>query len=164
MSHHLSKCINFRLPGNESLNITVEIRHFVLLGNKTQHYVYISKQKKKKKKKEHKRQLEFTHDWDLLLIAADDVQIRGVLSLGCTKSVFFVTMLSEQWTLLFLAGMATVAVRQWFTEVKSQGKFSPDEAHSFSHTCTHTHHSQKFTTARLGMGTAVVNYITMNIP
>lgn len=151
MSHHLSKCINFHLPGNESLNITVEIRHFVLLGNKTQHYAYISKQKKKKK-------------WDLLLIAADDVQIRGVLSLGCTKSVFFVTMLSEQWTLLFLADTATVAVRQWFTEVKSQEKFSPNEAHSFSHTCTHTHPSQKFTTARLGMGTAVVNYITMNIP
>jgi len=40
--------------------------------------------------------MESIFDWDLLLITADDLQIRGILSLGRTKAVFFVTMLSEE--------------------------------------------------------------------
>lgn len=59
--------------------------------------------------------MESIFDWDLLLIATDGLQIRGILSSSKTISVFFMTILSGQGTILFLAGIDIVAVRQWFT-------------------------------------------------
>lgn len=103
--------------------------------------------------------MESIFDWDLLLITTDDLQISGVLSLGGTKSVFFVTILSEQWMMLFLASTVIVAVKQWFTgQIIRKRKFLVMKfilclplSHT-SHTWTHTHPSQKFTTVRLDMG------------
>lgn len=71
----VSKCTTFHLPGNESLHNFVELRTFVLLGNKTQYCAYIAKQKKKC----HKRQMESILHWGLLVITTDDLQIRGIL-------------------------------------------------------------------------------------
>lgn len=71
----VSKCTAFHLPGNASLHNFVELRTYVLLGNKTQYCAYIAKQKKKY----HKRQMEPILHWGLLVITTDDLQIRDVL-------------------------------------------------------------------------------------